>query len=203
MLNSSPINSGPINATPDTFVDWAADIDPLTTQTYFTLDIDDGVLDSVRIPISSWQATMQSDRSSYVQAVIPAAAQWVAGVNARIGGDMFISKGVRYEDGTTDESELARVPLQQVRYDEGPFNATLTVSGYGVFVVSGALRTRTLAGLRSVSTSVGGVRVRASIDWFLRPGDTAEFRDQSFVVAYINYYANSTQEFMDVGERAL
>ena len=203
MINTGPLNSGPLNSPAgEPFVDWAADLDPLTTQNYYALDIDDGVLDAIRIPISSWQATLQLDRASFVQAVIPAALDYLSGINARSAtGAIIISKGVRYEDGTTQESEIARVPLTTTRYQRGPNRATITVSGYGSTPVP-AVNVRTLRDVRSVTTD-SGFRVRCSIDWFLKPGHTAIVGADLFTVSYINYYANDSDEFMDVGERVL
>jgi len=204
MINAGPINAAPLNGTyTEPFVDWSVDINPITSQTYYACEIDDGVLGVIRPPISSWQATVQSGRSSYAQAVIPAATAWVDLVEARaVAGEFVIYLGVRYSDGSTQESELARAPLNDVRFDVGPINATMTISGYAVLPPPSGALTRTLTNVRSESSS-GGFRVRADIDWFLRPGHTAVSRGTSFTVAYINYYANDSDEYMDVGERAL
>jgi len=203
VINGGPIGAAPIGAAYDEpFVDWSADIDPITAQTYYACEIDDGVLVAIRPPISSWQATVQTDRASYAQAVIPAATAWVSAINDRADGELVIYRGVRYSDGSTQETELARAPLNDVRFDAGPTNATMTISGYAVLPPPTGALTRTLANVRSESNS-GGFRVRCDIDWFLRPGHTAISRGTSFVVSYINYYANASSEYMDVGERAL
>ena len=184
------------------FNDWAAAADSITSTNYYALEIDDGVLDPLRIPISSWQATVQTGRASYAQAVIPAATQWVDAVNARADGEMIIYRGVRFSNGQTQESELARAPLQDVRLDRGPINATMTTSGYAQLPASPPSSTRILQNVRS--ESIGrGLRVRCDIDFFLRPGHTASARGTEFVVSYINYYANSADEYMDVGEQVL
>ncbi len=204
MINGGPIAAEPLAAPyEESFVDWSLDIDPITSQTYYACEIDDGVLDAIRVPISSWQATVQSGRASYAQAVIPAATAWVDSITARaVAGEFVIYRGVRYSDGSTQETELARAPLNDVRFDLGPTNATMTISGYATLPPPSGTLTRTLTNVRSESSS-GGFRVRADIDWFLRPGYTAISRGTSFVVSYINYYANASDEYMDVGERAL
>jgi hypothetical protein len=183
---------------PDT--SWA---DALTTeQRYYALEIDDGALDPIRIPISSWQATIQLDRASYGQAVIPGALPWVDAIDARADGEFVIYRGVRYPNGDTQEIEIARVPMQQVDLDQGPTNATIRLSGYWVEPPPLSSLTRTLHNVRS--RSVGrGLRVRCDIDWFLRPGFTASVDNGSFTVRYINYYANASDEYMDVGEQVL
>ena len=203
MLNGGPLNSGAIGSLDgEPFVDWSLDVDPASSQIYYAMEIDDGILPAIRIPISSWQATVQINRASYTQAVIPTAAQWVDAVTARADGDFVIYRGVRFDNGDTQESELARSPLGDVRSDEGPTNFTVTISGYTSLPPPQTGLTRTLENVRSQSTG-GGFRVRADIDFFLRPGHTAIARGTSFVVSYINYYVNSSDQYMDVGERAL
>ena len=184
------------------FVDWAADLDPITSRIYYALELDDGVLDAIRPPISSWQATVQTGRASYAQAVIPAATQWIDAVTARAGGEFIVYRGVRYQNGDTQEAELARAPLNDVRVDRGPTNVTMTISGYATLAASGTLLNRTLKNVRSESIS-GGFRVRADLDFFLRPGHQATSRGTVFTVSYINYYVTGGDEYMDVGERAL
>ena len=185
---------------PDT--SWA---DAITTeQKYYALEIDDGVLDPIRIPISSWQATVQTDRSSYAAAVIPGALQWVDAVNDRADTGRFtVYRGVRYQNGETQEREMASAPLQVVQFDQGPTNATMSISGYETVSAPAYELTRTLKNVRSRSISAAGLRVRCDIDFFLRPGHTAVAQGDELQVAYINYYANSSDEYMDVGERAL
>ena len=205
MINGGAINGYPVNALSDVsepFVDWAAAIDPITSRIYYALELDDGTLDPIRIPISSWQATVQADRASYAQAVIPAATQWIDAVTARAGGEFAVYRGVRYQNGDTQEAELARAPLNDVRVDRGPTNVTMTISGYAQLAPPSGALTRTLKNVRSESVS-GGFRVRADLDFFLRPGHTANSRGTEFVVSYINYYVTGGDEYMDVGERAL
>lgn len=183
---------------PDT--SWA---DAITTeQKYYTLEIDDGVLDPIRIPISSWQATVQTGRASYAAAVIPGALQWVDAVNDRADAGRFtVYRGVRYQNGETQETEMASAPLQVVQFDQGPTNATMSISGYETVTAPGYALTRTLTNVRSRSISAAGLRVRCDVDFFLRPGHTAVAQGDELQVAYINYYANSSDEYMDVGER--
>ena len=186
---------------PPPFEDWAEDIDPITSQEYYALEIDDGILSAVRIPISSWQGTLQLERASYAQAVIPSALPWVDAVKARSAGDLIIYRGVRHPDGTTQEAEMARAPIQQVRLDQGPINATMTVSGYRTRPAPQQILVRPLQNVRSQSSGAGGIRFRSDIDWFLRPGHQATARGTSIRADYINYYVTGGQAYMDVGQR--
>jgi hypothetical protein len=170
---------------------------------YFYLDIDDGVLSPLRIPISSWQATLQADRSSFVQAVIPAALEWVDELTARQEtGEIIITHAVRQIDGSEQEWEVVRAPLQQINFDRGPQRATARVSSYTTMTAGPPETSVTLRNVRSVSISPG-VRVRCDLDPTVRPGNTVTFGSTSFVAAYINHYATGSERYMDVGERPL
>ena len=185
--------------------DWTQSLPPLA-QIYYACELQLSG-DSERLPISSWQATIQNDRASYLQAVVPAATSRIGRINALAGGDLVIFRGVRLDDDVSLELEMARVPLGEVNYQQGPTNATATLSGYGQINFQavdpedpGA--SRTLAGIRSISIQ-SGYRVRADIDWLLRPGMTAVANGASFTVAYMNFYVTGGQAYMDVGERTL
>jgi hypothetical protein len=201
LINGGPTNGAPVNGVfGKPFVDWAKAINFLTTRTYYALDIDDRDLPPIRIPMSSWQATRQMGRASFAQAVIPAAGQWESAIYDRAAaGEFIIMKGALFEDGSVEESELARTPIQTVRRNEGAVNLTLTLSGY-VEVAAAETNIRELQNIRSI-TNDPGTRVRCDIDWFLKPGQVAVARDVSFTVSYINYYANVSDQYMDVGER--
>ena len=174
-------------------------ISPYTSRTYYACEIDDGILPAIRPPISSWQATVQSGRASYAQAVIPAAMNWVDEINARPGATFRIYRGVLHADGTIQESMMASSPVQSVSYQRGSRNATVTISGYSSTEPTGE-SVRKLEGVRSVSVSPT-LRARAAIDWFIRPGDTAAAEGIDIPVDYINYYCSPQDQYMDVGER--
>jgi hypothetical protein len=183
------------------FEDWRVDADPLTTTPYYVLDVDDGDLPPLRVPISSWQATLQQDRSSYAQVVIPAAQPWVSGLAARAEtGEFIISGGLRYADGSTREHVIVRAPLRNLRIDEGPRRLTATVSAHWTLPENLDPRTREMRGIRS-QTNTPGIRLRADLDWFARPGDVVEGRGHSFTAAYLNMYVTGSEQYMDVGER--
>lgn len=189
------------------FSDFSTAPELLRSIDYYVCDIVDGA-DTWRVKISSWQATLQLDASNYLQAVIPACDQYMdmlTGLSA--AAEFIISKGAKLSDGSTVEKELARAPVS-LRFDHGPQRHTCTMSGYSdAFTLPEAPSSATdriLRNVRSSSTDTGGRRFRCAIDWFLRPGLTAIYEEQSMVAAYINYYV--TQEgrgdaYMDVGER--
>jgi len=157
----------------------------------------------VRVPISSWQATLQVDRSNYVQCVVPAAAQWVDDLGT---ATLFSIVREAHFLGVSIEQEMA-FAAPTLQFDRGPTRYTCTVSGYADGFAENldpdALYDRTLSGIRSVSTYTSGTRVRCAIDWLLRPGQRAIVDDDtSFIVSYINYYSQVRESYMDVGERS-
>jgi hypothetical protein len=172
------------------------------------LDVDSYVMDLttpggvVRVPMSSWQATLQSGRSNYLQCVVSAAQEWADDIaDATV---FTIYRSVTLE-GQALEHEMGHAPVTY-QIDQGPSRYTATISGYtdGYPVVDDPepLFDRTLFSIRSITTTASGYRVRCAVDWLLRPGQRAFIDDsRSFVVAYINYYVAQGDAYMDVGER--
>jgi hypothetical protein len=158
---------------------------------------------TVRVPISSWQATLQTGRSNYVQCVVPAVLTWVTAINAAT--EFVVSRTATLPDGSVIEYEMARAPVGEARFDRGPTNYTCTLSGYSTGFAAdeepSAATDRVLAKVRSLSFGVGGRRVRCAVDWLLRPGQRAIVDDVPFTVAYINYYVGGGDAYMDAGER--
>lgn len=186
------------------YLDWTAKLDAIDLQQVYLLDITgaaDG-LEDLRIPVSSWQATSQADdRSSYLQAIIPAANDLLADIAARGNGDLVISKGFILSDGTTRTEEILRSSFGEFRYDRGPSRLTATVSGYNSGQASQTSSTRTLSGVRSINYTGGKYRVRCDIDLFLKPGMTVLADGISFQASYINYFVSNEDKFCEVSER--
>lgn len=159
---------------------------------------------TVRVPISSWQATLQTGASNYVQCVVPAVAAWAASIGAAT--EFVVYRRAAIPQGEPIEYEMARSPLGQVSMARGPTNFTATLSGYSTAFAEDeapdAAYDRTLAGIRSVTTGTSATRVRCAIDWLLRPGQRAYYgAGAAFVARYINYYVPATGDaYMDVGE---
>lgn len=159
---------------------------------------------AVRVPISSWQATLQTGSSNYVQCVIPACLVWASAINTAT--EFVIYRKAVLTGGLALEYEMARAPATQVQFDRGPQRYTCTLSGYSTAFAEDldppAVFDRDLTGIRSISSG-SGMRVRCAIDWLLRPGHRAYADGVPFVVGYINYYAPSGFDaYMDVGSRS-
>lgn len=158
----------------------------------------------LRVPISSWQATLQAGASNYVQCVVPACAPWAEAINTATA--FVIYRTAAPLGAPVIEYEMTRAPAEQVQFDQGPARYTCTLSGYTAGFLEGEEAStaydRVLLGVRSVSSGTGGQRVRCAVDWLLRPGHRAIVRGEAFVVAYINYYSPSGfDSYMDVGSR--
>lgn len=156
---------------------------------------------TARVPISSWQATLQTGSSNYVQCVIPACTIWVSAINSAT--EFVIYRRAVLPDGTAIEYEMARAPAGQTQFDRGSQRETCTLSGYtDAFAESEdppAIYDRALTGIRSISSG-SSYRVRCAVDWLLRPGHRAFVEGAPFVVKFINYYAPSGfDSYMDVG----
>jgi hypothetical protein len=158
----------------------------------------------VRVPISSWQATLQTDASCFVQCVVPAASDYTAHILAAT--EFVITRQATLPGGQVISYEMARSPLEQIAPSQGPTNYTIVLSGYPDALTANedppTAQDRTLNGVRSVAGLSGTMRVRCNIDWLLRPGMRAYQDTAPVLVDYINYYVNTQDQYMDVGERA-
>ena len=157
----------------------------------------------LRVPISSWQATVQLDNANFLQAVIPAAGPYVAEIAARQATEEFIVYKASTVGGEEFLEELARAPIEETPLYEGGYNTTLVLRGYTDASTAPATpKTRVMSDIQTQSTDAAGLtRTRCAIDWFLRPGDTATIEGDDITVAYINYYATNGQYYMDIGDR--
>ena len=180
--------------------DFTGALGDATTRYVMDLLTPDG---AVRVPISSWQATLQTGSSNYVQCVVPACAPFIDAINTAT--EFVIYRRAEIPDGAAIEYEMARAPVQ-AQFDRGPQRYTCTLSGYSPAFVADetppAAYDRALVAVRSISSGSGGTRVRCAVDWLLRPGHRAFADGAPLVASYINYYSPSTGDsYMDVGER--
>jgi Concanavalin A-like lectin/glucanases superfamily len=158
----------------------------------------------VRVPISSWQATLQLDSACYGQAVLPAIFDLADAIGTAT--EMIILRQARLSTGSTVEQMMLRFPIETRSLAQGARNYTAALAGYfDAFPGESNLPTsltRSLQGVRSVTEDGGGVRIRADVDWLLRPGMSARYGATELNVSFINYYVPGNDQFMDIGERA-
>lgn len=157
----------------------------------------------VRVPISSWQATLQTGQANYLQCVVPACAPYVDQINEATA--FTILRRGTLTDGSVFEYAMASSPLDTAQMAQGTSNYTATLSGYSPGTTADAdppeALDRELQDVRAIFTQASGIRVRCAIDWLLRPANRAFVQGTPFVVSYINYYVSDGDQYMDVGER--
>lgn len=154
-----------------------------------------------RAPISSWQATLQTESAQYAQCVIPNAGAWVDTITAATS--FKISRQLTTLDGATIEYLILEAPLDDIQYAQGSTNYSATISGYAAApaVTWPTSLRRNLRGVRTVFTYSSGMRIRCAIDWMLQPAQVAVYGAIELDVAYINIICNEADSYMDVGER--
>jgi hypothetical protein len=197
----SPL-SGAMYTDPTPFIDPDASV-------HYVMDLlVDGEL--VRVPISSWQSTLQTDSDNYMQCVVPACGDWLDTINAAT--EFVVSRvSTLYPayGSASVEGPLVRGPVQTVAASRGATNYSAVISGYTDPLPENddpdAIYDRELQDVRSIATYGETISIRCGIDWLLRPGQRAVYGSVNFVVSYINYYvtsyAASVDAYMDVGRR--
>lgn len=158
---------------------------------------------TVEVPISSWQATLQTGSMCYAQCVVPAIHDLLPVLEAAT--DFFVTKLGVLIDGTPVQTEIVRCPIGAKRYDRGVTNYSASLTGYfsaySEIADPDARYDRTLTGIRTTSVYDSGLRVRCNIDWLLRPSQRAWFMGAPMVVGFMNLYGMADDSYMDVGER--
>ena len=164
----------------------------------------DGLSD-LTMPISSFQAVMRDGDPSYLSVVVPSSVTYASDVAARANGDIVISKGYAFADGTTQMEEIIRADYESMQVHRGAKSDSLSITGYKT-TSSSAPKDRALSGVSFYGLQADGKRrVRAALDLFLRVGDTAIYGSGAtdyFVVGTITYYvaADAASIIMEAGE---
>ena len=188
-------------ATARAWHDFSDTVDP-TTQTLYVMDLitPDG---DVRVPIGSWQGTLQLDAAQYLQCVVPNPGDLVDTITDAT--EFRISRRLRLISGTDIDFLVAQAPVDTVQYARGSTNYSAVISGYFDAAEEAdwpADTVRTLAGIRAIFSTATSTRVTCSIDWLLSPGQGAIADGAPLTVSYINYTVSDGVSQMDVGERS-
>lgn len=203
VLNSSPLGSWALNSSGGTLVIGCDDgpqgalFDPLERVEVYLLLVGD-----IRVPMSSFQATMRRTGQSFLQAIVPAGDTILPALEHNTL--MQVQLGYYYPSvGEFDELEtIAQAPLEQIRSDQGPTRFTLTLSGYGA-LPEYQPASRPLSGVQTRSINQGDRRVRCNVDLLLRPGHFATDTNGDLIrIEQIQYFVNATAAAMEVTGRA-
>jgi hypothetical protein len=172
--------------------------------TRYTCTVTDGG-QSVAVPISSWQATIQEGAASYAQVVVPAFGAVADQVMALDQPDFIIYREARTASGgMITRTQMARAPMS-ITINRGPKNYTATLSGYALLTFPEIAGDINVTGVRS-ETSGSDRRIRCDIAWGVKPGRTISANGSTLRVDYVNYYVIARpvgiESYMDVGERS-
>lgn len=156
----------------------------------------DGTTD-IDIPISSFSSRLKNGEPSYLSVVIPG-DDYLSYVNARLNGDLVVRIG--YKDGDTIilTEIVAEVDFDNIQYSEGATNKSITLDGYRTETF--LTKTVTLQGASYKNLDEGKLRYRCSPNLYLKPGDTAEYGDDSFIVDSISFSVSANSETYEVAE---
>lgn len=157
-------------------------------------------LEDLEIPMSSFQYRIKSSSPAYMACVVPDSATWLDEVNNRSNGQMVVRKGYEFPNGSRQMEEIARVDFESIRFDRGVMNDSLTIVGSRNTSLATA-KDRPIDGVSFAGLqSDGKKRIRATVDLFLRPGDTCIYGDDEIVVEYISYFVSAypVTEVMEV-----
>ncbi|MGW8301311.1 MAG: hypothetical protein ACWGNO_04540 [Desulfobacterales bacterium] len=159
----------------------------------------DGLSD-VELPISSFQARKRDGEATFASAVVPG-IDYFDQISDRPNGQIVIEMAY-FVDGTEQfREEIIRVNLEDIRYDKGARNRSISISGHRT--ESFGVNEVDLEGPSYKYISEGKLRYRFPIpDPWLNPGDTCRVSSEGdeFRVDYITYVVSAAYKFMEVSE---
>jgi hypothetical protein len=159
-------------------------------------------LDDLDLPMASFSAQVRNGDPTYLSCDIPNGSAYEAAILARVNGDIIIRYGVRLPDGTEQLVEIARVNYESSPSERSGSVDTISLIGHKTTTFNES-KYWPISGLSYFTIdSEGKRRLRADIDFFLRPGDICQFDDDEMTVGEISYSvkANPAQAVMEVSE---
>ena len=154
-------------------------------------------LTDVEVPMTSLQMRRRDGNPTMISCVIPDAETYLDYAEDREDGEIIIYAGSITEDGTRHLSELDRVSLDSISYDIGVQSSSLIISGYKTETNINP-RPVDITGVSYYGVQADGKRrIRGKVNQFLRPGDTAIYNGESFVVDQIYLYVEATNAWME------
>ena len=165
---------------------------------YFTLTgAADGLAD-VDIPIKSFQCRLRSGDPTYLSVVIPSIEQ-ITAISARSNGTMRIDLAYKLAGVIAIRETIVTADLEEVNYDEGTSNQSITLIGHKTVTFSP--KSVTLEGVTYKSSRAGALRARiAQPNIYLTPGDTVTAYGDTFVANMITYMIGPETQVMEVSE---
>ena len=171
--------------------------DLLITRFYFTLTgAEDGETD-IELPISSFNCNLRSGDPTYLQVVVPGVDQ-SAVIAARPNGQLVIEMDYLLSGISQHQEEIVRVDLEDINIYEGGKNKSIVLLGHKTVTNIG--KTVDLKYVSYQATVSGDQVIRAAIDMYLKPGDTAQYDGDTFIVGSISINVGEKTRTMEVQE---
>jgi hypothetical protein len=171
---------------------------PVVTAVHYRLTLRQAGHEDLELPMQSFQSRIRQGRPSFLEVYVPGVLDFLAGITDRADGELVIEMGSRKTDGTTDILEIARVNLEEVRYDRGPVSATGTLTGHKTQTFAGG-KTVTLSDVELVSSATN-LRVRTRVSNDILPGDEIHAGGVSFTVDVIQHIVSTSQAYMELSD---
>lgn len=161
-------------------------------------------------PLANWPVRIASlslrrdSGQTAVSLVCPSMAlDDLVAVEARLGGELIVYRGLRFADGLEQLDELVRVVLTGCRYDSGANRRSVTLEG-SIATPAANAQTRPARGISYRNQSATGRQVRCEVDTWLRIGDQLDLGGGDLLTVDSMVCAISpTSATMDVMERFL
>lgn len=153
----------------------------------------------ITIPMASFSTRMKDGDPSYLQVSVPDARTWSVPVSDRPNGEIVISRGDRYSDGSIEVTEIARALLTYVSVDIGARSSSISMQGRSE-ATNPDPQTIEITGVSYRSTSGGKRRFRCPINNALRPGDSAIIGNEVIVVTELQHQVSVGQSYMELSE---
>ncbi len=152
--------------------------------------------------LASLQANLRDGSPSYFSTSLPgdAALAIISNIDARPNGEVVVTRHLNYRDGSQSSSDLLRFNLDAVRYDLGPNNRSVTLSG-SKQTTNGSPQTREVVLVHQKTRGADGLRTwRASMANTITAGDTASYGGETFVVRQIDLRLSPREAYMEIRE---
>lgn len=154
---------------------------------------------AVRVPISGWQATLQTGAKSYLQVSIPDASTYASALAACTA--FSVSRIAAAADGAAISYPMASAARNTLTTSRTPSTYSATITGYGDAFQAAtsppAAYDVALTGVRSTTSTAAGVQARCSTSWTLRPGHRAYLDGQPIIVSAVSFFVGTSDAYMD------
>lgn len=158
----------------------------------------DSTVFDIELPISSFQSRLRLNGLSYLSVVLKGADAYADQIVAAANRKMRIFREYHYLDGYINSNLIAASDYETLQINEGgKSGVTATLSGNGDMVPSN-FATIALKNPTYRSEASGKKRYRCAVDARLRPGDTAQINDDSFVVDEIVLIIDTKTSIMEI-----